>query len=177
MGDGWKTMNFILFTKFFIWLLYEDIVFLNIYLHVFQETCAHNEVGKSQNITNRYSKRWKRNDWDKVRYNYTEQIETCRWKNNACCPVRILEWAQLASHVTPTTYPELISLIISRAFFPYFSKGIGCRLITLEIWLRILSADPPWLIIRLKRAIADGKKSEKRRVQRDIRRNSDMIDP
>ena len=85
--------------------------------------------------------------------------QSLRWKNNACCPVRILEWAQLASHVTPTTYPELISLIISRAFFPYFSKGTGCRLITLEIWLRILSADPPWLIIRLKRAIADGKKA------------------
>ena len=33
-------------------------------------------------------------------------METCRWKNNVCRQVRILEWARPASHVTPAINPH-----------------------------------------------------------------------
>ena len=89
-----------------------------------------------------------------------EKLETCRWNYNVCRPVRALEWARLASHVTPTIYPKLISFIISFAFLVYFAKGMGCREIALAICFKICFSDPPWLVILLKRLIADGKKSE-----------------
>ena len=70
-----------------------------------------------------------------------------RWKMNAYCPVRYLEWAQFASHETPITYSAPISRMISLALFLNFWKGRGCLEIAFEICWRILTLEPPWLII------------------------------
>ena len=107
---------------------------------------------------------------------FAEQIETC-WSNNACCPVRALEWAQLATLVSPTIYPVEISFMISLALLLNFLKGSGWRRMALRICSNIFSFEPPWFTILLKRPIAEDKKSEYMRVQRAILRNSDIMEP
>ena len=54
---------------------------------------------------------------------------------------------------------------------------MGCLEMAFEICCKILTLEPPWLVILLKREVATGRKSEYRRVDLDIRKNSDMTDP
>ena len=78
--------------------------------------------------------------------------------------MRYLEWAQFASHETPITYSAPISRMISLALFLNFWKGRGCLEIAFEICWRILTLEPPWLIILFRSEEATGRKSEKRRI-------------
>ena len=74
-------------------------------------------------------------------------------------------------------FPLEISSRICFAFLLNFKKGIGCLITPFEICFNIWIFEPPWFIILRKREIADGRKSSYRSVQRDILRNSDMIEP
>ena len=154
--------------KFFIWFLIRRCRDISIFY-------KNMDLMQKRNAkTKRRSKKYRERNNSQYMFKRDRDLQM---EYNVCRPVRALEWARLASLVTPTIYPKLILFIISCALFLYLSKGIGCLVIALAICFKICVSDPPWLIILLKRPIADGKKSEYRRVHRDIRRNSDMTDP
>ena len=76
-----------------------------------------------------------------------------------------------------TTYSFNKSLTISLARLENFKKDSGCLEIAFEICWRILTLEPPWLIILLSRFEATGRKSTYNSVERAMRKNSDMTDP
>ena len=93
-----------------------------------------------ENTVKRRSKKYRERDNSQYIFRIDRDLQM---EYNVCRPVRALERARLASLVTPTIYPKLISFIISCALFLYFSKGMGCLVIALAICFKFCVSDPP----------------------------------